>query len=100
MVANLVLCLGYCSVLQSTPQGAVLRGALSIWQESEHSENFSRHCGNVVVHHRQALTFFLQKQNVGGRYNVALHGFVGSTCDISFQEKWPYQSSGRLNATH
>jgi hypothetical protein len=73
------------------PTSKSLRSALSIWWESEHSENLSHHCGNVKVHRHQTLTFFLQKRNFDGRHNVALqHGFLGNTCDICFQEKWPY----------
>lgn len=53
-------------------QVKVLTGTLTFWQEIEHSENFSRSCGNVVVYHYKTLTFFLQKQNVVGRYSVVL----------------------------
>jgi hypothetical protein len=69
------------------PTISTRRGAMSIQQESEHSKNFSHHCGNVVMYHCHTNILSPKKQNYG-RYSVALqHGFVGSTCDICFQEK-------------
>ena len=33
------------------PTISTRRGAMSIWQKSDHSENFSHRCGNVVMYH-------------------------------------------------